>query len=216
MDEKIEQIKSAVRELLQLFVQRGQPLSRELKLELAKVLQHAENRIAESRQAPPSGEPPVQQPTQGREDLLWILAGGQEDAFVNYLRTFPVPQLRRMLKNPAQLAQTIERLQKDMPQGQQTSQGGIPHADLNSSNIYGFQYDAKTGKLLVRFQNGGVYGYDNVPRGVFKVFQHGAVPAKTKGQNQYGTWWQGKIPSLGAAFYELIRSGGYPYQKLSG
>jgi hypothetical protein len=59
-----------------------------------------------------------------------------------------------------------------------------------------------------------VYGYEGVPPQIFRVFQAGAIPAKTDGQNEYGSWWVGKRPSLGASFYELIKKGGYPYQKL--
>lgn len=108
-------------------------------------------------------------------------------------------------------------------QGQQPVEGlqplnaqqEIEPAPFQSSNIEGFNYDYDNGKLLVKFQGDGVYGYENVPKFIYDVFRKGAVPAKTTGQNQYGRWWRGKTPSLGAAFYALIRQGNYPYQKLS-
>ncbi len=158
---------------------------------------------------------PTATPVTPGADLLWILAGGQPDAFVNYLRTFPNPGLNALISNPTELSQTIERLQREMPRGEPAQQDGIEHAPLQSSNIYGFKYDPKSGKLLVRFNSGSVYGYQGVPPAVFKIFQSGAVPAKTSGKNKFGKWWQGKIPSLGAAFHSLIKLGGYPYQKLS-
>ncbi len=148
-------------------------------------------------------------------DLLWILSGGQQDAFVNYLRSFPSPELNSLLRNPTQLNQTIARLEREMPHGAPESADGIEHAPLQSSNIYGFRYDPKTGKLMVRFNSGSVYGYTGVSPAVFKIFQNGAVPAKTTGKNKWGQWWTGKIPSLGAAFHALIKLGGYPYQRLS-
>jgi len=165
---------------------------------------------------PSAPAPAMEAPAPVGADLLWILSGGQADAFINYLRTFPDASLNALLKNPQQLRQVIENLTRSMPQGQGRSESadGIPHAPLDSSNIYGFKYDPRSGRLMVRFQSGSVYGYNGVPPGVFKVFQQGAVPAKTNGQNQYGRWWQGKIPSLGAAFYNLIRQGGYEYQRL--
>jgi hypothetical protein len=159
---------------------------------------------------------PIESPVPVGAELLWILSGGQEDAFVNYLRTFPDPSLNSLLRNPELLTNTIARLNQTMPQGQRGQANGIPQAPLDSSNIYGFQYDPKSGHLKVRFQSGSVYSYQGVPPGIFNVFRQGAVPAKTSGQNQFGKWWRGKIPSLGAAFYEMIRSGGYPYQKISG
>lgn len=199
---------------LQNLISSGEVLPEDLVETLAQVLSDSADRIAELTEEIQPTETPIESAPPTGADLLWILSGGQEDAFVNYLRTFPDPALNQLVRNPAQLSSTIERLNRTMPQGEQPQQDGIPHAPLNSSNVYGFQYDPKSGKLMVRFQGGSVYGYDNVPPGVFKVFQQGAVPAKTSGQNRWGKWWRGKIPSLGAAFYELIRQGGYPYQKL--
>jgi hypothetical protein len=157
---------------------------------------------------------PTPSPAPIGADLLWILAGGQEDAFVNYLRTFPDPSLNSLLKNPPLLRSTIDHLNKTLPQGERGSSEGIPQAPLDSSNIYGFQYDPSSGQLKVRFQSGSIYNYQGVPPGIFRVFQQGAIPAKTTGQNSFGKWWEGKIPSLGAAFYQLIRQGNYPYQRL--
>jgi hypothetical protein len=92
---------------------------------------------------------------------------------------------------------------------------------MPSSNVEGFAYDDKTGKLLVRFlgkhpnRNGPIYGYEGVPKEVFDMFQKGAVPARTDGQNKWGKWWKGKVPSIGASLYTLIKNRGYPYQRLS-
>lgn len=92
---------------------------------------------------------------------------------------------------------------------------------MPSSNIHSFGYDDKTGKLLVKFQgdypdqNGPVYGYEGVPKQVFEMFRQGAIPAKTKGKNDWGEWWVGKQPSLGASMSALIKNGGYQYQRLT-
>lgn len=147
-------------------------------------------------------------------DLLWILSGSNPEAFVSYLRTYPGANFAPLLNNPAQLQRVIGQLSQSIPPSAPAEQDSIPKADLNSSNIYGFSYDPKTKSLYVRFQGGNVYGYEGVPPQIFRVFQAGAIPAKTDGKNEYGQWWQGKKPSLGASFYELIKKGGYPYQKL--
>jgi len=47
------------------------------------------------------------------------------------------------------------------------------------------------------------------------MFKMGAVAAKTSGQNKWGKWWKWKSPTLGGAFFSLIKMGGYPYQKIS-
>lgn len=97
----------------------------------------------------------------------------------------------------------------------------LPKAEYPSSNIHAFQYDPKSQKLFIKFQdkypqtNGPVYQYENVPRFIFEVFRRGAVAPKTSGKNRWHTWKKGVTPSLGAAAYALIKSGGFPYQKVS-
>jgi len=91
---------------------------------------------------------------------------------------------------------------------------------MPSSNVEGFAYDDKNGRLLVRFlgkypdRNGSIYAYEGVPSNIFEIFRKGAVPAKTDGKNKWGQWWKGKYPSMGAAMYHVIRAGGFPYKKL--
>jgi len=187
----------------------------EFLIETMSFIMDSQRQAQTREQAETAAIPQVEAPQPVGADLLWILAGGQEDAFVNYLRTFPDPALNSLLENPALLTSTIEHLNRTMPQGERGSAQGIPQAPLDSSNIYGFQYDPSSGHLKVRFQSGSIYSYQGVPPGIFRVFQNGAVPARTTGQNKFGKWWTGKIPSLGAAFYQLIRQGNYPYQRLS-
>ena len=92
---------------------------------------------------------------------------------------------------------------------------------MPSSNVEGFSYDDKNNRLFVRFlgeypnRNGPVYSYENVPKVIFELFQSGAVPARTDGQNKWGKWWRGKSPSLGASLYTLIKTQNYPYQRLT-
>lgn len=116
--------------------------------------------------------------------------------------------------------QRIDQLRGEIEPGSQQSIGPITPA-MPSSNVEGFAYDDKTGRLLVRFlgkhpdPNGPIYAYEGVPANIFEIFRKGAIPAKTNGRNKWGEWWQGKYPSIGAAMYHLIRAGGYPYQKLT-
>lgn len=90
-----------------------------------------------------------------------------------------------------------------------------------SSNVHSFGYDNKNGRLYVRFQgdfpnqDGPVYSYEGVPQNIFEIFKRGAIPARTTGRNAWGEWWKGKVPSLGASLYALIKQGNYPYQRLS-
>jgi hypothetical protein len=158
---------------------------------------------------------PIEAPVPYGAELLWHISNGQTEAFINYLQTVPDPSLNNLLKDQTQLAHTISELSERFPPGQPPPIGGIEKAPLNSSNIWGFKYDPATGGLNVRFQGGSTYHYDNVPNYIFNIFQRGSVPAKTTGQNQHGAWWKGKNPSLGAAFYDLIRQGPYPYERVA-
>lgn len=63
-EQAINDIKNALREVMQLLVQRGEPINDEVKTLLAQVMEHAATRIQELRQKPTSG---VEAPTPGLE-----------------------------------------------------------------------------------------------------------------------------------------------------
>lgn len=76
----------------------------------------------------------------------------------------------------------------------------------NSSNINGATYDAKTKKVLVRFHNGSVYEYADVPFEIWKRFQatfDGSssagkfLNANFKGKFDYRQLDEDEIESLG-------------------
>lgn len=215
----LQEVLDRMVDILEQALANGQEISDDLKIAVAEAITDSVQRINELQQQPPEQppappEPSPQAPIPEGADLLWILAGGRQDAFVNYLRTFPDPAFNALLRNPQALQSTINNLSQRFPEGIQLQADGFQHAPLLSSNIYGFRYDPKSGRLLVRFNSGSIYRYDGIPKGVYQIFEQGAIPARTNGQNRWGRWWQGKIPSLGAAFYQLIRQGGYPYQRL--
>ncbi len=218
-EQAINNIKNALRQIMQLLAERGEPLTEEIRASLNQVMQHAASRITQLRQEeqqqqqPPEGgnAPPIHPDLQ----LLWILSGQQEQAFISYLRTFPSQITQQLLNNPTQLSQTIEQLTRMMPAGEPPYINGIQHADLNSSNIWGTMYDPKTGKMKVRFQGGSEYEYDGVPANIYRAFTKGNASARTRGRNQYGQWWVGKNPSLGAAMNQYIKAGNFQYRRLS-
>ncbi len=214
LEQLIDQLLAGIQDVLQS----GEVLSDEFQGAIAQELEVTTQRIdqlrgeiGEQRNQIPSG--PVTNPPSNDAQLLWILAGQQEQPFISYLRDFPSNETRQLLNNPSLLSHTIDQLTQMMPQGQPAYINGIQHADLNSSNIWGTAYDNKTGKLKVRFQGGAEYEYDGVPPNIYRAFAKGNASARTKGKNQYGEWWVGKNPSLGAALNQYIKAGNFPYRR---
>lgn len=232
-DQAIDQIKESLRELIELLVQRNQPLSEKIKLALSKAMEHASNRIQQLRQediqreqqnqqpfgghpTPPQPEPQgIGAPPSADAQLLWVLSGSQEDAFLQYLQEYQTPETQALLRNPAELERVVQFLHAMMPMGRQPIVDGMQHADLNSSTIWGHQYDPSTGKMKVRFQGGAEYEYDGIPANIYRAFSNGDAAATTDGQNQYGKWWISKRPSLGASLNQYIKQGGFPYRRLN-
>lgn len=98
---------------------------------------------------------------------------------------------------------------------------GIQPGPFPSSNIYGFQYDPESSKLLIKFQdkhpatNGPIYSYDGVPPQIVELLGMGALPPETSGRNAWHRWERGKTPSMGATAIKLITSGQFPFRRLS-
>ena len=122
--------------------------------------------------------------------------------------------LQEVMQFIAEYQQPVEGLPPGQPPTELTA------APYPSSNINGFKYDYKTGKLLVKFMgkdtadSGPVYSYEGVPKFIYDIFSRGAVPPKTSGRNRWHEWREGVMPSLGAAMYHLIRTN-YPYERLT-
>lgn len=218
-DARISQIKQELRQIMQQISALGEEPPPEVQELLMRVIEKNTKEIAQLReqkrqeefQAPP---PQISTPPSNDAQLLWVLAGQQEQPFINYLREYPSNETQALLANPTLLSQTISQLSQMMPQGTPPFINGIQHSDLNSSNVWGTAYDQKTGKMRVRFQGGSEYEYDGIPANIYRAFAKGNASAKTKGKNRHGEWWPNKNPSLGAALNQYIKAGGFPYRKL--
>jgi hypothetical protein len=84
---------------------------------------------------------------------------------------------------------------------------------VNSSNVHKFRYDTKTNELIVKFHSGDTYTYYDVPVEDFYDFSTGeGGTCTTEGSNIYGSWYDGKNPSIGAAVWDVLR-GRFAYAK---
>jgi hypothetical protein len=217
VNEELNSLESLLDELLagiQSVLQSGEVLSDEFQGMLAQELDNTFNHIEQLKTQQSGLISPESANPSSDAQLLWVLSGQQPQAFISYLRSFPTPATAQLANNPTQLNATIVQLQQMMPAGQPPVIDGVPHADLNSSNIWGANYDPGTGRMLVRFQGGSEYEYDGVPENIFKAFIKGNASARSDGKNKYGQWWVGKNPSLGAALNQYIKAGGFPYRKI--
>jgi hypothetical protein len=135
-------------------------------------------------------------------------------------QSFNVETQRALAEFLQEILQVIAENQAPV-EGLPPTPPAAPSEKLPSSNVDSFGYDDKTGRLLVRFlgeypnRNGPVYAYEGVPKQVFDLFRSGSVPARTDGKNKWGKWWKGKVPSLGASLYTLIKGGKYRYSRLA-
>lgn len=219
-----QELEGLLRQLMQGItevMQSGETLSDEFQGLLAQTLGNLYNRIEQSsieeqniQQTQRPSDNIIEPSISNDAQLLWILSGQQPQAFISYLRTYPTKDTQQLLNNPSLLNETIEQLNRMIPQGETNFINGIPRADLNSSNIWGAAYDPRSGKMRVRFQGGSEYEYDGVPQNIFRAFIKGNASAKTSGQNQYGKWWKNKSPTLGGSFHQYIKLGGFPYKKI--
>lgn len=225
-EEEIRRINAALDELLDRLaeaLQSGEEIDDDLQGEIANEIDQSLERInylqneIQVRERPEVITPEVQTMAIPSDEaqLLWILSGQQEQAFISYLRTFGSPTSTALLNNPLELSRVMEQLEQLMPSGQPPQVlDGIPHADLQSSNVWGIAYDPKTSKMKVRFQGGSVYEYDGVPANIYRAVIKGNASAKTEGHNQWGAWWKFKQPSAGAAMHQYVKSAGFPYRRI--
>src|SRR3954471_10537187 len=115
-EEEINALEELIEELLrgiQEVLQSGEVLSDEFQGAIAQELETTTIRIDQLRQETSQHQQPTSENIQANPSpdaqLLWILAGQQEQAFISYLREFPSPETQALLNNPTLLSQTISQ-----------------------------------------------------------------------------------------------------------
>lgn len=83
----------------------------------------------------------------------------------------------------------------------------------DSANVDKIMYNDQTKSMVIKFNDGEYYTYFNVEFGLFQDIFEGNGICRTSGSNEYGEWFVGKSPSVGAAVYELLVESGVDYIK---
>lgn len=84
---------------------------------------------------------------------------------------------------------------------------------LKSSNVWKYKYDDKKLELTIKFQDGETYTYSDVSKQLYESVVGGDASCITEGENEWGEWFVGKSPSIGAAVHEYLVNGGVSYKK---
>jgi hypothetical protein len=74
----------------------------------------------------------------------------------------------------------------------------------DSSNVDRVKYFEEEKRLVVKFNDGSYYTYFDVDNDKFNAIIEGDAICKTEGQNEFGEWFVGKSPSVGAAIWKYL------------
>jgi hypothetical protein len=84
----------------------------------------------------------------------------------------------------------------------------------DSSNVDAIQYDTEKEELDIRFNDGETYRYFDVDYDTFEDVWRGKSSCITSGSNDFGSWFVGKRPSVGAALHKFLIKRNVRYTKL--
>jgi hypothetical protein len=74
----------------------------------------------------------------------------------------------------------------------------------DSSNVDRIKYFEDKKELVVKFNDGSYYTYFNIDENVFFSIIEGDAICRTEGEGEYGSWFIGKTPSVGAAIWKYL------------
>ena len=74
----------------------------------------------------------------------------------------------------------------------------------DSSNVDRMKYFEEERRLVVKFNDGSYYTYFDIDDATFKAIIAGDAVCRTEGENEFGEWFVGKTPSVGAAIWKYL------------
>ena len=85
---------------------------------------------------------------------------------------------------------------------------------VNSSNVDSYKYNTNNGELILTFNDGSRYRYSGVDFIDYENIVLGDATCTTEGENEFGSWFVGKSPSVGAAVWDYLIDRGTSYERL--
>lgn len=82
-----------------------------------------------------------------------------------------------------------------------------------SSNVDKIMYNDESMELVIKFNDGDIYTYENIDFTDFNNIINGRAVCTTSGENRWGTWDVGKTPSVGAAVWNYLIDTNATYRK---
>ena len=83
----------------------------------------------------------------------------------------------------------------------------------DSSNVDRVKYFEDEKRLVVKFNDGSYYTYFEIDENIFKSIIQGDAVCRTEGENEFGEWFVGKTPSVGAAIWKYLVEGNVRMQQ---
>jgi hypothetical protein len=90
----------------------------------------------------------------------------------------------------------------------------IRSKNINSSNVKSYRYNTETFELEITFNNGSKYRYFEIDFETFENISYGDATCITTGENEFGSWYEGKSPSYGAAIWDFLINNDVQYEEL--
>jgi hypothetical protein len=85
---------------------------------------------------------------------------------------------------------------------------------LKSSNVKSYRYNTETYELEITFNDGSKYKYFEIDYDTFENISYGDATCITTGENEFGSWYEGKSPSIGAAIWEYLINNDVQYEQI--
>ena len=90
----------------------------------------------------------------------------------------------------------------------------IRSKNIKSSNVKSYRYNTENFELEITFNDGSKYRYFEIDYDTFENISYGDATCITTGENEFGSWYEGKSPSIGAAIWEFLINDDVQYEQI--